>query len=105
MARRDARDPLLPARPAGLFLIVAIPLIAFAVLAWTFSSAVVRGLDIVVVDMDRSAVSADIVQAIAAAPGLRVAQRADNLTAATAGDPLRARHRRRLYPAANSSGI
>ena len=69
--------------PAGLFLIVAIPLIAFAVLAWTFSSAVVRGLDVVVVDMDRSAVSTGIIQGIAAAPGLRIAERADNLTTAT----------------------
>jgi ABC-2 type transport system permease protein len=69
--------------PAGLFLIVAIPLIAFAVLAWTFSSAVVRGLDVVVVDMDRSAISTGVVQEIAAAPGLRIAERADNLTTAT----------------------
>ena len=69
--------------PAGWFLIVAIPLIAFAVLAWTFSSAVVRGLDVVVVDMDRSAVSAGIVEEIAAAPGLRIAERADNMKAAT----------------------
>ena len=69
--------------PAGLFLIIAIPLIAFAVLAWTFSSAVVRGLDVVIVDMDRSAVSIGVVQEIAAAPGLRIAERADNLTTAT----------------------
>ncbi|MGO8916733.1 MAG: ABC transporter permease [Stellaceae bacterium] len=68
---------------AGLFLIVAIPLIAFVVLAWTFSGAVVRGLDVVVVDMDRSAVSIDIIQAIGAAPGVRIAERADTLTAAT----------------------
>ena len=69
--------------PAGLFLIIAIPLIAFAVLAWTFSSAVVRGLDVVIVDMDRSAVSTGVIQEIAAAPGLRIAERADNLTTAT----------------------
>jgi ABC-2 type transport system permease protein len=67
---------------AGPFLLVAIPLIAFAVLAWTFSSAVVRGLDVVVDDEDRSAVSGDFVEAITAAPGVRVATRADNLTAA-----------------------
>ena len=42
---------------AGWFLVVAIPLVAFAVLAWTFGSAVVRGLDVVIVDMDHSAVS------------------------------------------------
>ena len=32
------------------FLILGVPLIAFALLAWTFSSAVVRGLGVVVVD-------------------------------------------------------
>ncbi|HZB92346.1 MAG TPA: ABC transporter permease, partial [Stellaceae bacterium] len=69
--------------PAGFFLIVVLPLIAFAVLGWTFSGAVVRGLDLVVVDMDRSTASTEIVQAIAAAPGLSVAERADTLTAAT----------------------
>ena len=42
---------------AGYLLAVVVPLIAFAVLTWTFSSAVVRGLDIVVVDADRSEVS------------------------------------------------
>jgi ABC-2 type transport system permease protein len=51
---------------AGLFLIVAIPLIAFAVLAWTFSSAVVRGLNVVIADMDRSDISGDFVSEIAA---------------------------------------
>jgi ABC-2 type transport system permease protein len=68
---------------AGLFLLVAIPLLCFAVLAWTFSSAVVRGLNVVVVDMDRSAVSTRVIQEIAAAPGLRVAERGDSLTTAT----------------------
>jgi ABC-2 type transport system permease protein len=67
----------------GLFLLVAVPLIAFAVLAWTFSSAVVRGLNVVVVDQDRSALSAKFVEEIGAAPGVRVAQRAGALTAAT----------------------
>ncbi|MBV8508310.1 MAG: ABC transporter permease [Alphaproteobacteria bacterium] len=68
---------------AGWFLVVAIPLLCFAVLAWTFSSAVVRGLDVVVVDMDRSATSTRIIQEVAAAPGLRVAERGDSLTTAT----------------------
>ncbi len=69
--------------PAGLFLLVAIPLLCFAVLAWTFSSAVVRGLNVVIADMDRSAVSNRIIQEITSAPGLRVAQRGDSLTTAT----------------------
>ena len=68
---------------AGWFLVVAIPLIAFAVLAWTFGSAVVRGLNVMVVDMDRSAVSTGVIQQIAAAPGLRITARGDSLTAAT----------------------
>jgi ABC-2 type transport system permease protein len=68
---------------AGLFLLIAVPLISFAVLAWTFSSAVVRGLNVVVVDQDRSDTSSKFVEEIGAAPGVRVAQRADALTAAT----------------------
>jgi ABC-2 type transport system permease protein len=63
--------------------VVAIPLLCFAVLAWTFSSAVVRGLNVVIVDVDRSAVSTRIIQEIGAAPGLRVAERGHNLTTAT----------------------
>ena len=68
---------------AGYLLTIVIPLIAFAVLTWTFSSAVVRGLDVVVVDADRSEVSAQLVQSIAAAPGLSVAERANDLKSAT----------------------
>jgi ABC-2 type transport system permease protein len=68
---------------AGLFLLIAVPLIAFAVLAWTFSSAVVRGLNVVVVDQDRSDTSSKFVEEIGAAPGVRIALRADALTAAT----------------------
>jgi ABC-2 type transport system permease protein len=67
---------------AGLFLLLAIPLIAFAVLAWTFSSGVVRGLNVVVDDEDRSSLSSIFVEAVGAAPGVRIAQRADNLTTA-----------------------
>jgi ABC-2 type transport system permease protein len=68
---------------AGYLLVIVIPLLAFAVLTWTFSSAVVRGLDIVVVDGDRSETSAMIVQSIAAAPGLRIVERANELNRAT----------------------
>jgi ABC-2 type transport system permease protein len=68
---------------AGYLLVVIVPLIAFAVLAWTFSSAVVRGLDVAVVDADRSATSARLVQTIAATPGLRVSERDNNLQGAT----------------------
>lgn len=65
------------------FLIIGVPLIAFAVLAMTFSSAVVRGLGVVVVDADRSPTSMVFVQAVAAAPGISVTRRANDLSAAT----------------------
>src|SRR4029077_15012217 len=68
---------------AGLFLLFAVPLMGFAVLAWTFSSAVVRGLNVVIDDADRSATSSKFVEEVGAAPGLRIAQRADSLSAAT----------------------
>jgi ABC-2 type transport system permease protein len=66
----------------ALLLVVGVPLIAFAVLATTFSSAVVRGLNVVVVDADRSSSSLAFVEAIAASPGVTVTRRADDLTAA-----------------------
>ena len=68
---------------AGYLLTIVVPLIAFAVLAWTFSSAVVRGLDVAVVDADRSEVSVKLIQSIASAPALRVAERANDLKSAT----------------------
>ncbi|WP_151118401.1 ABC transporter permease [Hypericibacter adhaerens] len=66
----------------ALFLILGVPLIAFAILSLTFSSAVIRGLDIVVVDADRSPTSLAFVQTVAAAPGITLHQRADDLAAA-----------------------
>jgi ABC-2 type transport system permease protein len=68
---------------AGYLLTIVVPLIAFAVLTWTFSSAVVRGLNIVVVDADRTEVSAKLIQSIASAPGLSIAERANDLKSAT----------------------
>jgi ABC-2 type transport system permease protein len=68
---------------AGYLLVIVVPLIAFAVLTWTFSSAVVRGLNVVIVDADRSEVSAKLIQSIASAPGLRLAERANDLKSAT----------------------
>src|SRR3954469_10535025 len=64
------------------FLVFGVPLIAFTVLGFTFSAAVVRGLSIIVVDRDHSAVSEQFVQALAAAPGIAVTARANDLGAA-----------------------
>jgi ABC-2 type transport system permease protein len=65
------------------FLILGVPLIGFAILASTFSSAVVRGLGVVVVDADDSAASRLFVEAIAAAPGVSITRREDDLAGAT----------------------
>ena len=37
----------------ALFLVLGVPLIAFAILAYTFSDAVIRNLRVTVVDADR----------------------------------------------------
>jgi ABC-2 type transport system permease protein len=66
----------------ALFLAVGIPLIAFALLTWIFSNAVIRNLSVSIVDSDRSPTSLTYVQAIASAPGVRVTQRSGDLTAA-----------------------
>ncbi|MGL4441756.1 MAG: ABC transporter permease [Bosea sp. (in: a-proteobacteria)] len=66
----------------ALILVIAIPLISFAVLAATFSSAVIRNLNIDVVDQDRSVTSSAFVQAINASPGVNIALRSTDLTGA-----------------------
>ncbi len=66
----------------ALLLVVAIPLAAFAILAATFSHAVIRDLKVDVVDQDRSQTSMTYVQAINAAPSVTVAQRSSDLSGA-----------------------
>jgi ABC-2 type transport system permease protein len=66
----------------ALFLAIGVPLIAFAVLAFTFSNPVIRNLRVSVVDDDRSSTSRAYIQAIASAPGVQVAERSTDLTSA-----------------------
>ncbi len=66
----------------ALLLVVGIPLIAFAILAATFSNAVIRDLRVDVVDQDRSKTSETFVQAISSAPGVNVARRSSDLSQA-----------------------
>ena len=68
--------------PVARFLLFGVPVIAFAVLGFTFSHAVVRGLNVVAVDMDNSATSRLFIQTVAAAPGITVAERANDLASA-----------------------
>src|SRR5258705_4448224 len=66
----------------ALLLVVGIPLIAFALLAATFSNAVIRDLRVDVVDQDRSKTSETFIQAISSAPGVTVAERSPDLNGA-----------------------
>lgn len=68
--------------PVARFLLLGVPVIAFAVLGYAFSTAVVRGLSVAVVDRDHSPSSALFVQALAAAPGIAVSTRGNDLGAA-----------------------
>ncbi|HEX4767073.1 MAG TPA: ABC transporter permease [Lichenihabitans sp.] len=63
-------------------MVFAIPLIAFALLAATFSNAVIRQLKVDVVDQDRSQMSMTLIQAIDAAPGVTVGSRSADLNGA-----------------------
>ncbi len=69
--------------PVARFLLFGVPVIAFLVLGLTFSRAVVRGLDVVAVDMDNSHTSRQFIQTLAASPGITIAVRARDLGAAT----------------------
>jgi ABC-2 type transport system permease protein len=66
----------------ALLLVIVIPLAAFALLAATFSHAVIRDLKVDVVDQDRSQTSMTYVQAINAAPSVTVVQRSSDLSGA-----------------------
>src|SRR5262245_7330224 len=66
----------------ALFLTIGVPLIAFAILSLTFNNAVIRGLNTIMVDADRSPTSLEFVQSMAAAPGVTLSNRANDLAMA-----------------------
>jgi ABC-2 type transport system permease protein len=68
--------------PVARLMVLAIPLIAFALLAMTFSNAVIRQLKVDVVDQDRSHTSMTLVQAIDASPSVMVSLRSADLNGA-----------------------
>ena len=74
--RRIRRDKL------ALFLLVVFPVLAFTVLSLTFSRAVIRDLNTIIVDADRTATSMAYVEFIQSAPGVTVSARANDLSAA-----------------------
>jgi ABC-2 type transport system permease protein len=66
----------------AVVLTLVVPLLAFTLLAATFSHAVVRNLRVDVVDEDRTPTSTLFVQAIQSAPGVEVAERSTDLNGA-----------------------
>jgi ABC-2 type transport system permease protein len=66
----------------ALLLAIGVPIIAFAILAVTFTNVVIRNLRVTVVDADRSATSLIYVQAVASAPGVSLAERSGDMTSA-----------------------
>jgi ABC-2 type transport system permease protein len=72
--RRDRLAPIL---------LFGVPLIAFIALTAIFSSQVIRGLGVVIVDEDRSQTSATFVEALAASANLKIVARASDLNAAS----------------------
>jgi ABC-2 type transport system permease protein len=66
----------------ALLVVLAVPLLAFAILATTFSNAVIRDLNVDVVDQDRTPTSQTFAQAVSSAPGVTVAQRSSDLNGA-----------------------
>lgn len=63
-------------------IVIMLPLLAFGLLSATFRNAVVRDLGVDVVDQDRSRASSLFVQAIDAAPNVRIVARSSDLNRA-----------------------
>jgi ABC-2 type transport system permease protein len=84
------RDRLAP------LVIFGVPLLAFAILVAVFTHPVIRGLRTVVIDDDRTQTSRNLIEALAAAPGLAIAERAESLSSAAralrSGDAFAAVH-------------
>ena len=92
----------------ALLLTLGVPIVAFTILALIFSNAVIRNLNVSIVDADRSATSLIYVQAVASAPSVRVAERSADLTSAMhavrSGDAIATVYIRRISNAIWSRG-
>ncbi|WP_428664014.1 ABC transporter permease [Reyranella sp.] len=66
----------------ALLLLVGVPVLAFAILSFTFGNAVIRDLRVDVVDADNTPTSQTFVLAVNAAPGVAVTRRSADLTGA-----------------------
>jgi ABC-2 type transport system permease protein len=68
--------------PVALILIFGVPLFAFVILSAAFSHPVIRGLGVVVVDVDRSESSRAFVEQVASSPNLSIVERTGDLASA-----------------------
>lgn len=66
----------------AILIVLVLPLFAFGVLSLTFRNAVVRDLGVDIVDQDHSRTSQLFVQAVDAAPGVRIVSRSNDLNGA-----------------------
>lgn len=80
VAQRELRR--IASRPALSFFVLALPLLVFLMLASIFRAGVPTDLPVAVLDLDRSALSRQIVQAVDAAPEVAVAHRPLDLSEA-----------------------
>ena len=80
VARRELRR--IARRPALSFFVLAFPVLVFLMLASIFRAGVPTDLPVAVLDLDRSALSRQIVQAVDAAPEVAVAHRPHDLSEA-----------------------
>ena len=103
VAGRDARAAWIRRDRVALFLLLGVPLIGFALLSRTFSSAVVRDLGVTWSMPTARQTSMLFVQAMAAAPGVTVTHRADGSRGRDACGPLGRGDRGGLYSARISS--
>lgn len=80
VARREVRR--IARRPALSFFVLLFPLLIFVTLASIFRAGVVTDLPVAVLDLDRSTLSRQIVQAVDAAPEVAIAHRPLHLSEA-----------------------
>ncbi|MHB2266787.1 ABC transporter permease [Aliihoeflea sp. PC F10.4] len=80
VAQRELRR--IASRPALSFFVLTLPLLVFLMLASIFRAGVPTDLPVAVLDLDRSALSRQIVQAVDAAPEVAVAHRPLDLSEA-----------------------
>lgn len=101
--RRELRQ--IAARPALAFMLLPLPLILFLTLAAVFAPGLPRDLPVVVVDLDRSTLSRQMVRMVDAAPDVAVAEQLATLSEARKAVVSRRAYGVLLIPAATEQRL